>query len=105
MGITILDTIEYDIGVTLANTYGSFAKNSIVIHANDDDDDDTYDYYIHGRGQVWASKAKRDEEDSPILDVKNINIGITSGQLDTNLYVILYDNLKSQYISTIDDLE
>lgn len=51
--------------------------------------------------KVWANEAARNSN-SNALQLISVSIGITIGQLDGNLYTLLYDELKLNYTSTQD---
>jgi len=98
MGIEIDDVIEYDIGVSMAGTYASFGNDSIRCIQSSNEGED---YRLNSMAKVWANEAARNSN-SNALQLISVSIGITIGQLDGNLYTLLYDELKLNYTSTQD---
>ncbi len=101
MGITINDSLALSIGITQANTYSSIGNNDVTISPSSTQ---SLDYDVRGFARVWIDKASRDL-DRPIVHATNVSVGITKGQLDENLYTLLYTELKTQYTSTSDVMD
>ena len=110
MGIIIGDTITLNNGLTVTNTYCSFGNSKISLRKNINN---TYDssgnivsninYTLYCNYCIWINKTYR-LNNNVILESYNINKDITSSDLNTNLYSILYTEIKSKYTSTTDDI-
>jgi len=98
MGIVINDSLFLNIGITQSGVYASFGEKPLVIKPTPDDDDT---YNARSIAYLWTDKISRDS-DKPRIQVMNISIGITTGNLDENIYNLLYTELKSNFSSTTD---
>lgn len=96
MGITINDSLTLKVGITKTGTYSSFAKDRVTITSNDDST-----YILTSIARIWADKTARDAN-SPSLQSLRITVGITTDDLEDNLYTLLYTELKTNYTSTTD---
>ena len=96
MGITIADTLTLSNGLTVSNSYACFGRDSISIEKMD-----TNKYDLRGHACIWTNQTYRNNEAPPLLGV-NINLTITASQLDSNIYSLLYTQLKTKYSSTSD---
>jgi len=65
--------------------------------------DNASEYDISGHYTIWVSKDFR-INDKPCLDAGNISLKITSSDLNSNIYTLLYNELKTKYTSTTDEL-
>jgi len=102
MGITINDTLVLDVGISQASTYSSFGSASV---RSVPQSGGTTDYQLNGVAGIWISQSVRDSG-GPQLQQVSVSFGITKGELtNTNIYTLLYDNLKTNYSSTTDVLE
>jgi len=100
MGIIINDTITLNNGLTASTIYCSFGEGEIRIEKNRDN---TSEYDISGHYTIWVSKDFR-TNDKPCLDAGNISLKVTSSDLNSNIYTLLYNELKTKYTSTTDEL-
>lgn len=100
MGITINDTLSLDIGISLAGTYASFGNQSTRSNPTSG----TYNYNLYATADIWADAASRAANSSKLQSMRVI-LGITKGQLDSNIYCLLYDELKTNFTSTSDVLD
>ena len=98
MGIKINDDIFLDIGITRSNTYSSFGNTTVRSVPTGT----TPAYSLTGHADLWINKNKR-TDGAPSVQRKKVSVGITVGQLDENIYGILYTELKTNYTSTTDD--
>ena len=100
MGIIIGDTINLSNGLTVANAYGSFGNNEIRLSKNENDNTQ---YILESHYNIWVNKDNRTNNKS-IIDAGNIRKTLTVSELSSNLYSILYTEIKSKFTSTTDDL-
>jgi len=100
MGIIINDTITLNNGLTASTIYCSFGEGEIRIEKNRDN---ASEYDISGHYTIWVSKDFR-INDKPSLDAGNISLKITSSDLNSNIYTLLYNELKTKYTSATDEL-
>ena len=115
MGIIIVDTITLDSGIEIANTYGSFNYNTITlqkIRINNgfpppniliQPDYSPSEYNVNGTLLIWKDKDAK-ERNLPFIYRINLMKNITYEDLDNNLYYLLYEEVKKQFINTQDDL-
>ena len=75
-------------------------KRDIRIEKNRDN---ASEYEISGHYTIWVSKDFR-INDKPPLTSGNISLKITSSDLNSNIYTLLYNELKTKYTSTTDEL-
>ena len=97
MGIIINDTITLNNGLTASTIYCSFGDDEIFIKKNNGE------YYIEGHYKIWFNKDYR-TDGKHFLDTGMILVKITSNDLSSNLYTLMYNELKTNYTSTTDDL-
>jgi len=100
MGIIINDTITLNNGLTASSIYCSFGEGEIRIEKNRDN---SSEYDISGHYTIWVSKDFR-INDKPSLTGGHISLTITSNDLNSNIYTLLYNELKTKYTSTTDEL-
>ena len=112
MGIIILDTIVLDSGIEIANTYGSFHFNTLnlaKIKLNtgvppiQTSLPGSPEYIVNGTLLIWKDKDAR-TRNLPFIFRYNLVKTLTYDQLDSNLYYILYQEIKKRFINTEDDL-
>ena len=111
MGIIIGDTINLDNGLSAQNTYGSFGESQLTVEKNQDmrneennNESITNEYRVFCKGSIWASKEYRDNSRVRI-HAENINIRISSSELNGNLYGLLYNKWKSKYTTVSDSTD
>ena len=114
MGIIIIDTITLDSGIEIANTYGSFNYNSITLQKFRINNGFPLPiqlqslpveikYNVNGTLLIWKDKDAK-ERNLPFIHRLNLMKNITYDDLDNNLYYLLYEEVKKQFINTQDDL-
>ena len=65
--------------------------------------DNASEYDISGHYTIWVSKDFRINHKPPLIG-GNISLKITSSDLNSNIYTLLYNELKTKYTSTTDEL-
>ena len=98
MGIIINDNLTFKNGCSAQNTYCSFFNSTIELSKGSDNN-----YYVRSSAAIYFNKSFRNGN-KPILDRVNVSALLNdTPQLDTNLYEILYEELKERYENTTDD--
>jgi hypothetical protein len=114
MGIINNDVYECSNGVQKAGTYISFATETlylvqnypgIIIPMPDQSFPSSEDrsYNVRANYRIFWDQAAR-EAGKSFIDLKSINATITKEQLNSNIYEILYEELKKIYPNTSDEL-
>ena len=113
MGIINNDVYECSNGVQKAGTYISFATETIYLVQN-------YsgmitpmpnqsvlplserNYNARANYRIFWDQAAR-EAGKSFIDLKSVNVTLTAEQLDSNIYQIMYEELKKIYPNTSDE--
>lgn len=112
MGIIILDTIVLDSGIEIANTYGSFHYNTLSLQKIKNNGGlppqttplpGSPEYSVNGTLLVWKDKDAR-TRNLPFIYRYNLQRNLTYDELDSNLYYVLYEEIKKKFVNTEDDL-
>ena len=115
MGIIIVDTITLDSGIEIANTYGSFNYNTVTLQKIRHNIGfspipiqlqplpEATEYNVNGTLLIWKDKDAK-ERNLPFIHRINLMKNITYDDLNNNLYYLLYEEVKKQFINTQDDL-
>lgn len=114
MGIINNDVYECSNGVQKAGTYISFATETIYLVQNSSGmsvpmPDQTVpsssdrNYSVRANYRVFWDQASR-EAGKSFIDLKSVNVVLTVDQLNSNIYQILYEELKKVYPNTSDEL-
>jgi hypothetical protein len=114
MGIINNDVYECSNGVQKAGTYISFATETIYLVQNypgtfapmpDQSLPSSSDrnYSVRANYRIFWDQAAR-EAGKSFIDLKNISATLTKEQLNSNIYEILYEELKKIYPNTSDEL-
>jgi hypothetical protein len=112
MGLINNDTFTASNGVQKTGTYISFNNETIYLRKGTASaymmpptsvpvTDDTY--MVNANYRVFWDKEAKDAGKS-FIELRNVSAVVTLAQLDSNLYGILYEELKKQYPNTVDDL-
>jgi hypothetical protein len=112
MGLINNDTFTASNGVQKTGTYISFNNETIYLRKGASSaymmppstvpsTDDTY--MVNANYRVFWDKDAKDAGKS-FIELRNVSAAVTLAQLDSNLYGILYEELKKQYPNTVDDL-
>ena len=108
MGFIINDNITINNGLSITNAYAAIGHNTIKLRKlsepgiNPTESDPVYSLF--GLGFIWSNKEYRNMGGKSKVDRYLINIDLTSSQLGSNLYELLYNEWKSIYTSVTDDL-
>lgn len=114
MGIINNDVYECSNGVQKAGTYISFATETIYLVQNypgipapmPDQSlppSSERSYSARANYRIFWDQAAR-EAGKSFIDLKSVNITLTAEQLDSNIYRLMYDELKKIYPNTSDEL-
>jgi hypothetical protein len=106
MGIINNDVYECSNGVQKAGTYISFATETIYLVQNYSDmssSSSDRNYNARANYRVFWDQAAR-EAGKTFIDLKSINVILTAEQLNSNIYQIMYEELKKIYPNTSDEL-
>lgn len=114
MGIINNDVYECSNGVQKAGTYISFASETIYLIQNYSGmvspmpgqslpSSSDRNYNVRANYRIFWDQACR-EAGKSFIDLKSINVTLTSDQLNGNIYTVLYDELKKIYPNTADEL-
>jgi len=106
MGIINKDAFTTRYGLELTNTYISLGENNIELRKERETDVDnnvTEKYTLTGIFDIWLSKEFKNKEKSPFASHVIYKV-LSTDEITTNLYNILYTDLKKKYTNTIDDL-
>jgi len=114
MGIINNDIYVCANGVQKAGTYISFATETIYVTQNyggmmpsmpgQGSTLPVSGYNVRANYRVFWDQDCR-EAGKSFIDLKSINVTITADQLDTNIYSVLYAELKNVYPNTSDELK
>jgi hypothetical protein len=113
MGIINNDVYECSNGVQKAGTYISFATETIYLVQNysgmsvpmpDQGSIVTSDRNYNARAnyRIFWDQAAR-EAGKSFIDLKSISVVLTAEQLDSNIYQLMYEELKKIYPNTSDE--
>ena len=114
MGIINNDVYECFNGVQKTGTYISFATEVIYLGQNYPGmlaptpnqtslPSPEHLYNVRANYRVFWDQAAR-EAGKTFIDLKSINVNLTADQLNTNIYTVLYDELKKIYPNNSDEL-
>ena len=106
MGIINKDVFTTRYGLELTNTYISLGNNNIELRKEretDVDDNIIEKYTLTGIFDIWLSKEFKNKGKNPFTSYV-IHKVLSTNEITTNLYNILYADLKKKYTNTIDDL-
>ena len=110
MGIINNDTYECSNGVQKAGTYISFATETIYLVQNYPDmfgqtapSSTDRSYNVRANYRIFWDQAAR-EAGKSFIDLKSVSVNLTAEQLNSNVYQILYEELKKIYPNTSDEL-
>ena len=95
MGIFVKDTLELDNGVSINNYYVRVREIDIINNTNNNGV-----FQVVGICDFYATKEAREAEKE---NLKNEYVSIGSETL-VDVHKQIYDNLKSKYADTTDDL-
>lgn len=109
MGILIGDTIEITrTGLSITGAYASFCTNEIRLEKREEKMTDaegvetkTVIYTVRSVARIWKDADARTCEKHP-LDGIMVQKTLTTEEMNTNLYTVLYNELKSKYTTTTD---
>jgi hypothetical protein len=113
MGIINNDVYECSNGVQKAGTYISFATETIYLVQTSSSmpfpmPDQTIpssserNYNVRANYRIFWDQATR-EAGKSFIDLKSVNVVLTAQQLDSNIYQVLYEELKKVYPNTSDE--
>jgi hypothetical protein len=105
MGIINNDVYECSNGVQKAGTYISFATETIYLvqnYSGTPDSSSDRNYSARANYRVFWDQAAR-EAGKSFIDLKSVNVILTAEQLNSNIYHIMYDELKKIYPNTSDE--
>lgn len=115
MGLINNDTFTASNGVQKTGTYISFNNETIYLRkgnmypammpssAAPDAASSNDMYMVNANYRVfWDKEAK--EAGKTFIELRNVSAMVPLAQLDSNLYSVLYEELKKQYPNTMDDL-
>jgi hypothetical protein len=113
MGIINNDVYECSNGVQKAGTYISFATETIYLVQNYPGmlapmPDQSFfpspdrNYSARANYRIYWDQAAR-EAGKSFIDLKSVNVVITEEQLDSNIYQLMYNELKKIYTNTSDE--
>jgi len=113
MGIINNDVYECSNGVQKAGTYISFATETIYLVQNSSGmiapmPDQTLpsssdrSYSVRANYRIFWDQATR-EAGKSFIDLKSVNVVLTEEQLNSNIYEVLYAELKKIYPNTSDE--
>ena len=100
MGIIIGDTITLSNGLTVQNAYASFGNTEVQVRK---DENNNSQYILESHYHIWVDKNNRTNNKS-IIDAGNVRKTITASDLNSNLYTILYTEMKSNFTTTTDEI-
>lgn len=114
MGIINNNVYECSNGVQKAGTYISFATETIYLVQNSSGmpypmPDQTLpsssdrNYSVRANYRIFWDQAAR-EVGKSFIDMKSVNVVLTTDQLNSNIYQVLYEELKKIYPNTSDEL-
>jgi hypothetical protein len=114
MGIINNDVYECSNGVQKAGTYISFATETLYLVQNYPGTlipmpDQAFpsssvpSYNVRANYRIFWDQAAR-EAGKSFIDLKSVNATLTKEQLNSNIYEILYEELKKIYPNTSDEL-
>jgi len=112
MGITIGDSITFDSGVALTNTYACFTSvdgmpKAVHCYKTTNDSGSTV-YRVSGVALIYKDQSAKNAnkryltEVSVKKDLTSSEVGSISSSPSKNIYGHLYDQLKTNYSSTTD---
>jgi len=105
MGIINNEVYECSNGVQKAGTYISFATETIYLvqnYSGAPDSSSNRNYNVRANYRIFWDQAAR-EAGKSFIDLKSVNLIITSDQLNSNIYEVLYGELKKLYPNTSDE--
>ena len=97
MGIINKDIFVSQYGQSVTDTYISLGNNSIELRKEDNK------YLLLGVFNVWLSKSARETNKSSFKSII-IHKELTSDEIISNIYGMLYSELKKKYTNTTDDI-
>ena len=106
MGIINNDVYECSNGVQKAGTYISFATETIYLvqnYSGMNTPSAERNYSARANYRIFWDQAAR-EAGKSFIDLKSVNVTLTGDQLDSNIYQIMYEELKKIYPNTSDEL-
>jgi len=104
MGIINNDVYICSNGVQKAGTYISFASETLYVvqNYNMTNSSSPASYNVRANYRIFWDQACR-EEGKTFIDLKSIHVTLTSEQLNSNIYSILYAELKTLYPNSVDE--
>jgi len=105
MGLTNTASYTTNSGVVVSNSYISFAYENLYLKQVDANAGagSVTTYKLHANYRVYWNQSARNNN-LGFIDLKPISITLTSAQLSSNPYTLLYNQLKTVYASTTDVL-
>ena len=105
MGIINNDVYECSNGVQKVGTYISFATETIYLvqnYSGMNTPSAERNYSARANYRIFWDQAAR-EAGKSFIDLKSVNVVLTAQQLNSNIYQVLYEELKKVYPNTSDE--
>lgn len=99
MGIINPNAYETIYGNVLYNTYISLGKDVVLVRKVEQDG--VYKYEVVSNYYVYVDKNARDTGKANV-GLEGIVVHVTSEELNTNIYSIIYNKIKEKYPNSID---
>ena len=104
MGIVVLDSIVTPQGANVTNCYISFAMNAVTIIPATSPVDGSKVFYVNGPASTYFNAEARESNKQP-LQTREVRVGPLASLANTDVYTILYNDLKQQYPNNADAVE
>lgn len=98
MGIIINDEVGGQYGDSINDTYGCYHDCDIFIKKTDTG------INIKSKAKIFVTKNARTEQKIPLMRVLTQGYIATEDLATTDLFTVLYADLKSKYTNTTDDI-
>ena len=102
MGLLVADSKTFPNGLTLTNFVISLKGNIIEINkitAYDQNQNMVYIWDVSYRMFYYADQTAYTTKKEPIYQERG-NLNLTESQLDSNIYTLIFNNLKANYTTT-----
>ena len=97
MGLINLDSYTTQYGYEITNTYIGIGDNEISIRKEEGG------WLLEVELKIWHSKEHRDAKKEP-YDTIYIYKGLSDSDITTNLFSIIYTEVKQKFTNTVDDI-
>ena len=100
MGVIVNDTISLKIGISKQQCYINIGYEPIILNKTKNRSNGESEYIVSVTFAIYYD-IESYTQGGDSIDKKKLSITVNSSDINTNLYILLYDRLKLEYSSFI----